>query len=192
MSKRIIINEKQYRLLVNEINLYHGSKANFDHFDLAYAMTGWGEMAYGRGVYLSDYRDAALEYSNNGYLYTVKVPKGKYLGEGPIRRNEAYDIACKFRDYYLNTEYGKSAYSGYEREWWDTEGKCVAESYTGFDVYGTICSILGSEEDAGKWLRSIGYVGLRQNCVNRNTGFKFHNYVIFDENDVQILSKERQ
>ncbi len=191
MSKRITITEEQYKFLVNEINLYHGSRADFNHFDLAYALSGWGEMAYGRGVYLSDYRDAALEYSKGGYLYTVKVPKGKYLKEDPMSRKEAYDIAYKFRDYYLSTDYGKSAYKGYEREWWDTEGKYVGESYNGLNLYATICSILGDEEAAGKWLRSIGYVGLRQNCVNRDNGFKFHNYVIFDENDVQIVSKER-
>ena len=105
MSKRITITEEQYKFLVNEINLYHGSRANFDHFDLAYALSGSGEMGYGRGVYLSDYRDAALEYSSNGgYLYTVKVPKGKYLKNSRIRWEEAYDVACKFREYFMTTE----------------------------------------------------------------------------------------
>ena len=67
MAKIIRINENKLRRIirntineiVDELNLYHGTRANFDKFDTAYLSTGWGQQAYGYGFYLIDNFDAA-------------------------------------------------------------------------------------------------------------------------------------
>ena len=180
------------RRSVYESTLYHGSRADFNEFNLAYALTGWGEMAYGYGVYLSDYKDAAEEYSKGGILYTVEVPKGKYIDSDYINPKEAMSIALKFKDYYLSTEYGSSAYKGHENEFWESECKYVGTTDCGLNVYGSISSILGSDREASQFLRNIGYLGIKCHVKNRDTGFKFINYVIFDPKDIKIIKKEKQ
>ena len=190
--RRITISEAQFKRILKEEVLYHGSHANFDKFDLAYALTGWGEMAYGYGVYLSDYIDAAKEYSKGGILYTVEAPKGKYLDSDSISEKRAMDIAVKFKNYYLSTEYGKSAYGGLENEFWDNECKYIGKATYGLGLYGTISTILGSDKDASEFLRSIGYLGIKCHAENRDTGYKFINYVIFDPKDIKIVKKEKQ
>ena len=64
MSKKVI-NENILRQLirnilheaVDELNLYHGTHADFDKFDVAYLSTGWGQQAHGYGFYLTDCYD---------------------------------------------------------------------------------------------------------------------------------------
>ena len=70
-SKTIIINEKQEKML-KEMVAYHGSKANFDEFNLAYMGSGIGAQEFGEGLYLTFDKDAA--YSYGGTVYTVDIP----------------------------------------------------------------------------------------------------------------------
>ena len=101
-------------------------------------------------------------------------------------------IALKFKDYYLSTEYGSSAYKGHENEFWESECKYVGTTDCGLNVYGSISSILGSDREASQFLRNIGYLGIKCHVKNRDTGFKFINYVIFDPKDIKIIKKEKQ
>lgn len=192
MGKKIYITEKQFKRILKEEILYHGSHADFNEFDLAYALTGWGEMAYGYGVYLSNYKDAAEEYSKGGILYTVEVPKGRYLDSDRIGAKEAMSIALKFKDYYLSTEYGKEAYKGLENEFWEQECKYIGKSTDGLQLYGSISTILGNDKAASEFLRNIGYLGIKCHAENRDAGFKFINYVIFNPKDIKIINKEKQ
>ena len=71
MPKTIHLTEKQLKCCieqvlresVSEMNLYHGTQADFNQFDLAYLSTGWGQQAHGYGVYLTTDYDCAKEYS---------------------------------------------------------------------------------------------------------------------------------
>ena len=119
----------------------------------------------------------------------VDAPDGKYLNGDRIGGTEAMAIARKFYKYFLSTEYGKSAYSGVENEFWEYECSAIGKCRTGNDVYGTVSTILGSDKEASEWLRSIGYIGLTYNCQNRATGERFVNYVIFNPNDIRIVEK---
>ena len=192
MAKKIHITDKQFKHILKEEILYHGSHADFNEFDLAYALTGWGNMAYGYGIYLSNYKDAAKEYSKGGILYTVEVPKGYYLDSDKISAKEAISIALKFKDYYLSTEYGKEAYNGIENEFWEQECKYIGESECGLQLYGSISAILGNDKSTSEFLRTIGYIGIRCHTTNGSTGYKFINYVIFNPKDIKIISKEKQ
>ena len=65
---------KATRKALNELELFHGSSADFDKFDLAYLSKGWGSQVYGYGIYLTTSQSCAKEYARGGYIYQVKVP----------------------------------------------------------------------------------------------------------------------
>lgn len=177
---------------IDEMELYHGSQAAFDKFDLAFLSSGWGQQEYGYGIYLSDSKQCALEYSKKGYVYICNVPEGKYLRDTSISRAEARRIAIKFFKYYTTVDdYGKEAYKGNEQIFWDEECKYVAECISGDDIYGTISSLLGSDKDTSNFLHSIGYKGLKLRSSDGSTGKKFKIYVIFDPNDIEIIEKKK-
>lgn len=192
----MMINEKILDRIItealNELTLFHGSKADFDKFDIAYLSTGWGMQSHGRGFYLTTSRETARQYSPAGNIYTVEVPKGKYLKDWTIGRQEAMAIARKFFNYYMTEhEYGREAYKGHEQDFWDYECKYVGECDDGTSVYGTIKSLMGSEEDAIDFLLRLGYKGIVFKGDNRETGENFKNYVIFNPDDIKIISKEK-
>ena len=175
---------------LDELDLYHGTNADFDKFDEKFYLTGIGEMAYGWGVYLSNSINTAKEYGPGGQIMTVEVPDGKYLDSRRISKSEASKIAHAFYKFFLSSEHGQ-VYKGSEKEFWDYECSCLENVPDGSYLYGTISTFLGSDKEASEWLHSIGYVGLKFPGHNSNTGEKFMNYVIFDANDVKIIKKEQ-
>lgn len=175
---------------LDELDLYHGTNADFDKFDEKFYLTGIGEMAYGWGVYLSNSINTAKEYGADGQIMTVEVPDGKYLDSRRINKSEASKIARAFYKFFLSSEHGQ-VYKGSEKEFWDYECSCLENVPDGSYLYGTISTFLGSDKETSEWLHSIGYVGLRFPGHNSNTGEKFMNYVIFDANDVKIIKKEQ-
>ena len=175
---------------LDELDLYHGTNADFDKFDEKFYLTGIGEMAYGWGVYLSNSINTAKEYGPGGQIMTVEVPDGKYLDSRRISKSEASKIARAFYKFFLSSEHGQ-VYKGSEKEFWDYECSCLENVPDGSYLYGTISTFLGSDKETSEWLHSIGYVGLRFPGHNSNTGEKFMNYVIFDANDVKIIKKEQ-
>ncbi len=175
---------------LDELDLYHGTNADFDKFDENFYFTGIGEMAYGWGVYLSNSINTAKEYGTGGQIMTVEVPDGKYLDSRRISKSEASKIARAFYKFFLSSEHGQ-VYKGSEKEFWDYECSCLENVPDGSYLYGTISTFLGSDKEASEWLHSIGYVGLRFPGHNSNTDEKFMNYVIFDANDVKIIKKEQ-
>lgn len=177
---------------LDELKLYHGSTADFDEFNLAFLGSGWGQQAYGYGVYLSNSRDAAHDYAKGGKIYTVEVPNGKYLSYEGIPPKEAMRIAKLFFKYYTTEdEYGKEAYPGEAaNEFWEMECKYIADCSDGGSVYGTVASLIGSDKEASEFFSRIGYVGIEWIATNGETGVEFANYVIFDPKNIKILRKE--
>ncbi len=170
--------------------LYHGTKSAFDHFDRQFVNSGWGEQEYGYGFYFTDYYECAKEYSRNGVVMRVSVPTSKYLSYRSISRPDAMAIARKFFKYYTEeNDYGRYAYPSDEarRDFWNEECKYLADCNDGGDVYGTIASLLGSNDETSEFLHSIGYVGIKFPASDGSTGKKFTNYVIFDEKDIEII-----
>lgn len=70
-TKNLIITESQSRFLL-EMMAYHGSKADFDQFSLAYIGTGSGAQEFGYGIYLT--LDPDVAYGYGGVIYTVEIP----------------------------------------------------------------------------------------------------------------------
>ena len=174
---------------MDEKTLYHGTNNDFDQFKEEFYLSGVGKMDFGYGVYLTSSVNTAKEYGPGGTIMVVDAPEGKYLNGDRVGATEAMAIARKFYKYYLTTDYGKSAYSGVENEFWEYECSAIAKCNDGNGIYGTVSTILGSDKEASEWLRSIGYIGISYRCQNRATGERFVNYVIFNPNDIRIIEK---
>lgn len=199
-----IITEKQLRSIIrnviketiDEINLYHGTNANFDKFDVAYMSTGWGKQAYGYGFYLTTSYDTAKDYAydnNKGQVMEVEVPDGKYLNDKSISQKEAYRIARIFFKYM--TEENPDTIESYpdkdtKQAFWDYEVDYVRRCSTGCYVYNTIASLMGDYKDTSNFLHDkCGYVGLKIRDEYSNEKNPPITYVIFNPNDIKILKK---
>lgn len=201
MRRKVIFTENQFNYVlkssikesVSEMELFHGTRADFDKFDFAYLSTGWGKQAYGYGFYLTDSYEAAQEYSCGGKVYKVEVPDGMYLLSDTITRREAENIARKLYYYMINErEDSQEAYGDDDakKSLWDYEVSYVGKSRTGVDVYGTVASILGSDEETSNFLKSIGYTGIKIFDDSPNIGENITTYVIFNADDIKVISKE--
>lgn len=175
---------------IDELDLYHGTHADFDQFKEEFYLSGVGEMAYGWGVYLTNSINTAKEYSPGGQVMTVEVPDGKYLNSEHIGKTEASKLARAFYRFYLNGK-GAEIYKGSEQEFWDYECRYLETVPDGSYMYGTVSTFLGSDKEASEWFHSMGYAGLKFPGHNANTGEKFMNYLIFDTNDVKIIKKQQ-
>ena len=172
--------------------LYHGTTAKFKKFDSSFINSGWGEQAYGYGFYFTNNLETATAYSRGGHIIKVLVPSKKYLDYKGISKSEALSIAKKFFKYYTEVnEYGKEAYSDKESKQmcWDEECKYIADSVDGGDVYGTISSILGDDKETSEFLHNLGYVGIKFMCKHGVTGEEITNYVIFNQNDIEVVEE---
>lgn len=175
--------------LNNEVNLMHGSFKDFDKFDLKYLNSGWGNQAFGYGLYFTTSEECAMEYARGGIIYHADISGNKFLtyDKTPSKR-ESMSIAKKFFKYYTTEdEYGKEAYQGCEQEFWDYECIYIAQCQDEGSIYGTISSILGSDKEASAFLNKIGYTGL---IAHDEQGFDI--YVIFNDKDINITKKEKK
>lgn len=197
MSKKIIFTENQIKTImgeaIDELNLYHGTHADFDNFDFAYLSSGWGQQAYGYGFYLTDDYEAGKEYSLGGKVYTVQVPDKGYLSSTSVTMNDKKKIANALFKYYTeDNEDTKMSYPDAQtkKDFWDYEVSCILRCVDGLLVYGTVSSILGSDKEASEFLHNMGYKGLKILNKNETYGIKNMTYVIFDANDMKIINKE--
>ena len=201
MAKIIRINEDKLRCIirntlneiVDELNLYHGTRANFDKFDTAYLSTGWGQQAYGYGFYLIDDYDAARDYACGGQVMEVEVPDGKYLTDKSISMREKQKIANIFFKYYTEElDYGKDVYPDAQskKDFWDYEVSYILNCSTGSYVYGTIASILGGNKETSEFLHDrCGYSGIIIHDKPTHKSKLMKIYVIFSPDDMNILKK---
>ena len=144
---------------------------------------------YGYGFYLTDYYECTKEYSRNGYVLTVSVPKMKYLSYSGIPMFEKIILLKTIQILYRNRWIWKEAYPTQEtrQEFWETECKYILDCETGGNVYVTIASIIGSDKETSEFLKSIGYIGIKFPGSDGSTGKKFTNYVIFDARDIIVI-----
>ena len=171
---------------VDELDLYHGTKADFDKFDLAYMSSGAGMQVYGKGVYLSTSFDTAKDYAGGGQVMKCQVPNGPYLSDKSVSQAVKQRIANSFFKYYTEEdEYGKDAYGSCKDEFWKYECSSILNANTGVTLYNDIAAITGDEKIAAGFLRKLGFIGLKI----KSDGDKFYNYTIFDPDDIEIIEK---
>lgn len=169
------------------IVLYHGTQAKFKSFDKSFVNSGYGMQEYGYGFYLTDDYETAKEYSRGGIVMMVSVPSKKYLSYKHISSTEKKFIANKFFKYYTSeSECGRELYPDRSSRdaFWNMECKYILDANTGGDIYGTISSITGDDEETSAFLRSIGYIGIMH---SDDGSWKTTNYLIFDGGDIEVL-----
>ena len=172
--------------VANGIEAFHGSQADFDNFSLAYALTGIGSNVYGKGVYVTDSMDAAKEYSHGHFVYTVTVPRRKYLSDSVCRNRRTVQllVSAFFKYYSEENEEGKSLYSKHLKEFW-MELASLQKCSTLYELYSSLLGF-ADEDTVQNFLSRFGYVGLKI----KDERVKQNIYVIFNPENVKIVKKE--
>lgn len=183
-NKTIIITEKQQKIL-NEMIAYHGSKANFDEFNLAYMSSGIGAQEFGEGIYLTFDKEAAYGYG--GTVYTVNIPdenKANYIYyDKPIPSdlfsriidNIITDITAQYPEEYTNEQSIKDLRSELYDIMNPSEGR-----YLMYNIHRYIDDPIVIP----KILKSAGVTGFIYN------NGKVDNVIMFSSRDIKILDKE--
>lgn len=119
-------------------------------------------------------------------LYTVEIPDNNYLlWDKEYNVDEIKSLKQPLFDKLLNE------YFGGDKESTQYEVDAIFyDGVTGEDLYHSIQHELGSDKAASLFLRDNGYIGIDY-PANSFAGFTDEgkrNYVIFDENDVQIVN----
>lgn len=183
INKKDLVNivESTINELMDEITAYHGSNADFEHFDLAYMGTGAGNQSYGYGVYLTTKPQGTQSYGKN--QYTVEVPDDK----------KRYIIADKFYPLsFLNKVKSKlykliltkdDTYKGSERELMQDLNDTFND-IDGISLYGSIETYLGSDKETSEFLYSMGFIGLKYRIG------EYENIVMFNPKDIKMVNRK--
>lgn len=183
INKKDLVNivESTINELMDEITAYHGTNADFEHFDLAYMGTGAGNQSYGYGVYLTTKPQGTQSYGKN--VYTVEVPDDK----------KRYIIADKFYPpSFLNKVKSKlykfilakdDTYKGSERELMQDLNDTFND-IDGISLYGSIETYLGSDKKTSEFLYSMGFIGLKYRIG------EYENIVMFNPKDIKMVNRK--
>ena len=183
-KKTIIITESQ-RKKIQEMIAYHGSKMNFDEFNLAYMGTGVGAQEFGEGIYLTFDKEAAYGYG--GTIYTVNIPdenKANYIYyDRPIPSdlfsaiidNIVVDITRQYPDEYTDEQ----SIEGLKKELYD-----IMDPSEGRHLMYNIHRYIDDSIVIPKILKNAGVTGFIYN------NGKADNVIMFSSKDIKILDKE--
>lgn len=183
-KKTIVITESQSKK-IEETLAYHGSKMNFDEFNLAYMGTGVGAQEFGEGIYLTFDKEAAYGYG--GTVYTVNIPdenKANYIYYdrsipsdlfSAIIDNIITDITTQYPEEYEDEQSVKYL----KKELYDilnpSEGR-----YLMYNIHRYIDDPIVIP----KILKKAGVTGFIYN------NGKVDNVIMFSSKDIKILDKE--
>ena len=183
-KKTIIITESQ-RKKIQEMIAYHGSKMNFDEFNLAYMGTGVGAQEFGEGIYLTFDKEAAYGYG--GTIYTVNIPdenKVNYIYyDQPIPSdlfsviidNIIADITRQYPDEYTDEQ----SIEDLKKELYD-----IMDPSEGRHLMYNIHRYIDDSIVIPKILKNAGVTGFIYN------NGKVDNVIMFSSRDIKILDKE--
>ena len=152
------------------------------------------------GEFLLGTNENDWTYNLKRHFYEVEIPdekRGNYIVWG----NNVTDAAAKkvfdgiYNRLVATEEYDNAtAKKEFRRELDDLKsGYGQGQSGVWKDLYGDVSSYLGSDKEASLFLRSLGYVGIKYpaGTIYQGNYGGAHNYVIFDENDLQIVEHTR-
>ena len=152
------------------------------------------------GEFLLGTNENDWTYNLKRHFYEVEIPdekRGNYIVWG----NNVTDAAAKkvFDSIYdrlaSTEEYDTQTAQKELRKELDRLKDAYGQGKSGIwkDLYGDVSSYLGSDKDASLFLRSLGYVGIKYpaGTIYKGNYGGAHNFVIFDENDLQIVQHTR-
>ena len=123
------------------------------------------------------------------YLYTVEIPNDGYLSwKDEITVEDAIKIANQFINYAEKNKLDFNAKKLELPQEWSYDGTITGQDlYIRLDqaLYGT-----GTEKTVSQFLHSIGYAGIKYPAGTiHGNGNGAYNYVIFNDDDAQIVDK---
>ena len=142
---------------------------------------------------LQDFKAEDFTENTNRILYTMEIPDSGYIQyEEAMPREERDKIATRLYERLVSDEEG-----GYDSPQAQEElrkeiiSAFRSDGLRGGDIYGSVSAFLGSDKAASEFLHEMGYNGISYPAQYRSGGRadKARNYVIFDENDMQIVDK---
>lgn len=183
-KKTIIISDKQQKI-INEMIAYHGSKANFDEFNIAYIGSGIGAQEFGEGLYLTFDKEAAYSYGGN--VYTVDIPnenEGNYIYYDKPIPNELFTsiidgIIEDMKLQYPNEYQDKQSIEDLRKELYD-----IMEPSEGRNLMYNIHRYIDDPIVIPNILKRAGVTGFIYN------NGKVNNVIMFSSKDIKILDKE--
>ena len=149
---------------------------------------------------LKGVRSGDLKIKPNRNLYEVEIPdekRGNYIVWG----NNVTDAAAKkvfdgiYNRLVATEEYDNATAKKELRRELDGLKSGYGQGQSGIwkDLYGDVSSYLGSDKEASLFLHSLGYVGIKYQAgtIYQGDYGGAHNYVIFNEDDLQIVEHTR-
>lgn len=143
----------------NKIIVYHGSSAKFDTFRLDYM--GSNATDYGQGIYFSKDKEIALQYAQDGYLYTCEIPLIKPLSSNSITMTPA-DVEKLIKSIDETTDfltnYGDVKYDGYSMVMQRAVTNLMEDNKTDIELIDSMCNSSGEYEEILKAVNTtLGY-----------------------------------
>lgn len=164
---------------------FHGSPHKFNKFSLHQIGTGEGTQSVGYGLYFASQKEVAEVYkqlgqqqTGAGHLYTVEIPEdSEYLDWDKPVREQSPQVQTVLQDVFAQL---------------GLPGALNANP-TGQTAYQWIADEQGgSHQAASEILAHAGVPGLRYlDRLSRAEGEGTHNYVIFDDRLIDIVSLEQ-
>jgi GNAT superfamily N-acetyltransferase len=180
----------KYSIFLESIELYHGTVYDFDKFNFSNIGTGTSKSVHGYGMYFTESEGVAKFYCDESscghkskYIYHVNIFRDNFLDwDGDVDGDQAQTILNK----YLRREQSESLIEDMEEVLGLKEGYRGSASVS--SLYSYLESLFGSKKGASEFLDVCGFDGIK--FESKENGFRTHNYVIFDINNIKILDKE--
>jgi hypothetical protein len=209
----------KYNEFITETIVYHGSPYDFSYFSNNAIGSGEGNTGFGYGFYFSSDKNDAKEYARKleqeegeARLYKVRIPDKKYFLDldkelteqnsfvknclkeidDDIKINVLRNFDFDYNDF--KYEFDESVKNGeYNFEIDSDEYKSTLKDIInnefmnigcGRDLYHSLENEL-DEYDASDCLHEVGILG------NMHTDFGILNYVVFDDEDIEIIGKTK-
>lgn len=188
--------------------LYHGSKVDFDEFEIQKMHTNGGTLGY--GIYLTDSRERAETYSDENYLYTVSLDdeaiKSDPLSntEITLEEQEVSKIIQDVAQSQIENDGYPYILSDWEEPTSDTEmdsgnisianriATSLMDNESDLDIINDLANQLGGNDSGASVLNPI----LDKNNIhygvidtNFDDSLLSKEYVVFNPNDIKIIDK---
>jgi hypothetical protein len=171
--------EQEKENTIREQRVYHGSGADFDHFDHSFMGTGEGLQIHGYGTYVTVSKETGEGYARkladedgSGNLYSVEVPDN--TGDNYLEESQEYTPQSPLR---------KSIDAALQNRGLEPLG---SETLGGRLLYRALKKELGGGKAASDFLSELGLKGVHY--TGRQDG---ECYVIFNEADAKITDHIR-
>jgi GNAT superfamily N-acetyltransferase len=162
---------------------FHGSPHKFDKFTLDHIGSGEGTQAYGWGLYFAGDKQVAEWYreqlsgADKGQLYEVSIPDDGAYGLWDVPLSKQPEVVKNAIRKIVDARFGEGTFDSYAKDGndWNDLTDNLLEDMT--------------DEELSRALNTEGVTGIKYLDGNsRGTEKESYNYVIFDDEAIQVLN----